>query len=110
MKQKDWLTAFVLCALFGIFGAHRFYTRRIATGTLQFVFSGVPIVIILADIAVVFIGQGFVGIGAFYLEHLPRLALHFLGLPGCSIWPVVDAYMILSGSFRDGAGNPLLKK
>ena len=35
MSDKKILPAFLLCFLFGIFGAHRFFVGKIGTGLLQ---------------------------------------------------------------------------
>ncbi|MBS0619361.1 MAG: hypothetical protein JSR44_14330 [Spirochaetes bacterium] len=33
-----------------------------------------------------------------------------LTLGGCGIWSLVDLVMIITGSFRDGQGQPLARK
>ena len=39
-SEKKILPALILCGVFGVFGAHRYYTGKIATGVLQAVTLG----------------------------------------------------------------------
>ena len=39
-SKKDWLITFSLCWTLGLFGAHRFYNKKIGTGLLQFLTFG----------------------------------------------------------------------
>jgi len=39
-SNKDWLTTFLLCWVLGMFGAHRFYNKKIGTGILQLLTIG----------------------------------------------------------------------
>lgn len=40
-STKNWLAALLLCIFFGVFGIHRFYTGKIATGLIWFFTAGV---------------------------------------------------------------------
>jgi TM2 domain-containing membrane protein YozV len=40
LSPRSWLTTLLLCIFLGGFGAHRFYTGRIATGLAQLVTLG----------------------------------------------------------------------
>lgn len=40
IKEKDWLTTFLLCLFLGNFGVHRFYTGKIASGIFQLLTAG----------------------------------------------------------------------
>ena len=68
MSNRSWGVALLLCLLFGIFGFHRFYVGKIASGL-------------------------------FFL-----LTCGWLGLG----W-LIDVISILTGSFRDRDGLPLVR-
>lgn len=53
-SNQDWLTTFLLCWVLGMFGAHRFYNKKIGTGILQLLTAGgfgLWMIIDLVDIA-----------------------------------------------------------
>lgn len=53
-SNKEWLTTFLLCWVLGVFGAHRFYNKKIGTGILQLLTVGglgLWMIIDLVDIA-----------------------------------------------------------
>jgi len=39
-ERKDWLTTLLLCIFFGYLGIHRFYTKDIVIGVVQFLTFG----------------------------------------------------------------------
>ena len=55
-SEKLILPAFLLCFLFGVFGAHRFYVGRIGTGILQLVTLGGLGIWALVDLVMIIVG------------------------------------------------------
>jgi TM2 domain-containing membrane protein YozV len=53
---------------------------------------------------------GAVGVHSFYTKKTGVGVAQLLTLGGCGIWALIDFVTILTGSFRDGNGNPLYKK
>ena len=53
---------------------------------------------------------GGLGVHSFYTKKTGVGIAQLLTLGGCGIWVLIDFIMILTGSFRDGNGNPLYKK
>lgn len=52
---------------------------------------------------------GVVGGHRFYVGKMGSGAIMLFTLGGCTIWTLVDLYMILTGKFTDKYGQPLLK-
>lgn len=57
VSERRILPAFLLCVLLGMFGAHRFYAGKIATGILQIVTLGGLGLWWLADAILILTGQ-----------------------------------------------------
>lgn len=53
---------------------------------------------------------GGLGIHRFYTGHTGIGVVQLLTLGGCGIWALIDLIQIITGNFRDAAGQPLLKK
>lgn len=53
---------------------------------------------------------GGLGIHRFYSGSTAIGVVQLLTLGGCGIWTLVDLILIATGSFKDGSGNPLVKK
>lgn len=53
---------------------------------------------------------GGLGVHRFYTGHTGIGVVQLLTLGGCGIWALVDLIMIITGGFKDAAGQPLLKK
>ncbi|EPG66036.1 NINE protein [Leptospira wolffii] len=53
---------------------------------------------------------GTFGIHRFYTGNTGIGIAQLLTFGCCGIWAVVDFILILTGSYRDGKGNPLIKK
>lgn len=76
------LTLLLLCWLFGLFGIHRFYTRKYITGGLQL------------------LAWGFAGILSLTKnEIIPLIPLGLL-----FVWWIVDVMRIIMGKFTDKEG------
>ncbi|HEY8848782.1 MAG TPA: NINE protein, partial [Thermoanaerobaculia bacterium] len=46
----------------------------------------------------------------FYTGHTGTGVAQLLTLGGCGFWALYDLYTIITGTFRDANGQPLLKK
>ncbi|HKF45191.1 MAG TPA: TM2 domain-containing protein [Thermoanaerobaculia bacterium] len=55
-SEKRKLPAFLLCLFFGIFGLHRFYVGKVATGLIQLFTVGGCVVWWLIDLLVILLG------------------------------------------------------
>ena len=53
---------------------------------------------------------GALGVHRFYTGHTAIGIAQLLTLGGCGIWALIDLIMIATGSFKDKAGNVLVKK
>lgn len=56
MSEKRRLPAFLLCLVFGIFGLHRFYVGKVATGVLMLFTAGGLMLWWLLDLLVILLG------------------------------------------------------
>jgi TM2 domain-containing membrane protein YozV len=56
LSQKRKLPAFLLCLFFGVFGVHRYYVGKIATGLLQLCTAGGLGIWVLFDLLVILLG------------------------------------------------------
>jgi TM2 domain-containing membrane protein YozV len=56
MSEKRILPAFLLCFFFGVFGFHRFYVGKIATGILQLLTAGGLGIWTLIDFVMIIVG------------------------------------------------------
>jgi len=56
MSDKRILPVFLLCFLFGVFGAHRFFVGKIGTGILQLVTIGGLGIWAMIDLIIIIIG------------------------------------------------------
>ena len=56
MSEKRKLPAFLLCLFFGIFGVHRYYVGKVATGLLQLFTVGGLGLWVLFDLLVILLG------------------------------------------------------
>ena len=52
---------------------------------------------------------GGLGIHRFYTGHTTIGIIQILTGGGCGIWALIDLIQIITGSYRDAQGNPLLK-
>lgn len=57
MSEKKIMPAFLLCFLFGVFGAHRFYVGKIGTGILMILTFGGLGIWALIDMIMIIIGS-----------------------------------------------------
>jgi hypothetical protein len=53
---------------------------------------------------------GGLGVHSFYTKKTGIGIAQLLTLGGCGIWALVDLIMIITENFRDGNGNPLVRK
>ena len=51
---------------------------------------------------------GFLGVHRFYTGNTGIAIGQLLTCGGCGIWALVDFFQIVSGSYRDGEGRPLV--
>jgi TM2 domain-containing membrane protein YozV len=80
------LTLLLLCWLFGLFGVHRFYTRKHLTGGLYLLAWGLAGLLSLSK-----------------RDTLPAIPVGLL-----SLWWVVDIMRIIMGKFTDREGKPII--
>ncbi len=52
---------------------------------------------------------GWLGIHRFYTGHVVLGIIQILTFGGCGIWTLVDFILILTGSYTDSYGRPLVK-
>ena len=53
---------------------------------------------------------GAFGVHSFYTKKTGIGIAQLLTAGGCGIWAIVDLIMIITESFRDGNGNPLVRR
>ena len=53
---------------------------------------------------------GCFGVHSFYTKKTGIGVAQLLTLGGCGIWVLIDFIMIILGSFKDGYGQPLVRK
>jgi hypothetical protein len=53
---------------------------------------------------------GALGVHNFYTKKTGIAIIQLLTLGGCGIWALVDLIMIVTGSYRDGQGRPLVRR
>jgi TM2 domain-containing membrane protein YozV len=91
---KNKSTALFLAIVLGGFGAHRFYTGHYLTGILF------PFSLILGFYGIYLSDKGYDLIGN--AISVICVVVQF--------WAIIDLFRIVSGSFLDSNGNPLVKK
>ncbi len=52
---------------------------------------------------------GWLGVDRFYAGHIGLGVAKLLTCGGLGIWSIIDIILIATGSYKDGAGNPLVK-
>ncbi len=52
---------------------------------------------------------GSLGIHRFYVGKIGTGILMLLTFGGCGIWALIDIIMVVTGSFKDAQGRPLVK-
>ena len=53
---------------------------------------------------------GGLGVHRFYTGSIAIGIIQLLTLGACGIWTLIDLILILVGSYKDGNGNPLVKR
>jgi TM2 domain-containing membrane protein YozV len=53
---------------------------------------------------------GSLGVHSFYTKKTGIGVAQLLTLGGCGVWALVDLIMIITEGFRDGNGNPLVRR
>ena len=52
---------------------------------------------------------GWLGVHRFYTGHIVIGVIQLLTVGGCGIWALIDLIMIITDSYRDSNGRPLVK-
>ena len=52
---------------------------------------------------------GWLGVHRFYTGHIVIGVIQLLTVGGCGIWALIDLIMIITDSYRDSDGRPLVK-
>jgi len=53
---------------------------------------------------------GGLGVHRFYAGKIGTGLCQLFTAGGCGVWAIVDLIMIITGSFKDGNGNPIVNK
>jgi TM2 domain-containing membrane protein YozV len=53
---------------------------------------------------------GGLGVHSFYTKKTGIGIAQLLTLGGCGVWALIDLIMIITESYRDGNGNPLVRR
>ncbi|MDR1720220.1 MAG: TM2 domain-containing protein [Dysgonamonadaceae bacterium] len=53
---------------------------------------------------------GYLGVHRFYTKSTGIGIVQLLTLGGCGIWVLIDFILIITGSYHDGNGQPLVRK
>ena len=53
---------------------------------------------------------GSLGVHSFYTRKTGIGVAQLLTLGGCGVWALIDLIMIITESYRDGNGNPLVRR
>lgn len=89
VSSEKKLTLLLLCWLFGLFGAHRFYTHKYFTGVLQLLFIGIAGVLAVLNVGI---------------EH--PLAIPVITI--ILLWWIIDVILIIMGKYKDKEGKPIV--
>lgn len=86
ISSEKKLTLFLLCWIFGLFSAHRFYTGKNFSGGLQLLASVMTAVFVISEIKTPAVISGSILI----------------------LWLIIDILWIIVGKFTDKEGKPII--
>jgi TM2 domain-containing membrane protein YozV/RNA polymerase subunit RPABC4/transcription elongation factor Spt4 len=102
ISSKSRLTTTLLAWFLGIFGAHRFYLRKMGTATLMLLLGIFGIVSYVLTLAILGHLTFPTWVGIVVLVGL-------ISLLAVAIWAIVDFIFVISGRMKDKEGEPIKK-
>jgi hypothetical protein len=104
-EGKDWLTALLLCTLFGIFGVHRFYTGHTMLALIQLVTAGGFLVWWLIDLLAIALGRFRDANGLLLADRKPAVGAGCLSAVAVSVLVAVLVGLSIAPP-EEGASDP----
>jgi hypothetical protein len=105
-EGKDWLSALLLCTLFGIFGAHRFYAGHTVLAVIQLLTGGGFLVWWLIDLLVIALGRFRDANGLVLANRNPAVGMGCLSAVAASVLVAALVGISIAPPPEEGASDP----